>query len=125
MWSKETKEIRQALKDRIKKVYESRNDWEHDKSTIEQRATMIFHMSELMLYFNNEDVYLGDWIISYPDENPFDEMVCDCDDDELMEWYVSSFGDIWRKVYANLTYVDVYWEGSDTLIREKFGMEDE
>ena len=82
MWSKETKEIRQALKDRIKAVYDSRNDWEHDRSTIEQRATMIFHMNEVMLYFNNEEIYLGDWIISYPDENPFDEMVCDCDDDD-------------------------------------------
>ena len=125
MWSKEIKELRQALKDRIKAVYDSRNDWKHDRSTIEQRAIMIFHMNEVMLYFNNEEIYLGDWIISYPDENPFDEMVQDCDDDELMEWYVASFGDIWRKVYANLTYVDVYYEGSDDLIRERFGMEDD
>ena len=125
MWSKETKELRQALKDRIKAVYDSRNDWKHDRSTIEQRATMIFHMSEVMLYCNNEEIYTYDWILSYPDENPFDVMVQDCDDDEIMEMYVSAFGDIWRKVYANLTYVDVYYEGSDDLIRERFGMEDE
>ena len=56
MWSKETKEIRQALKDRIKAVYDSRNDWTHDRSTIEQRAIMIFHMNEVMLYMNNEEV---------------------------------------------------------------------
>lgn len=85
MWSKETKEIRQALKDRIKQVYDSRDDWEHDRSTIEQRATMIFHMNEVMLYMNNEEVYLDDWILMYPDENPFDVMVEDCDDDEFMK----------------------------------------
>ena len=125
MWSKEIKELRQALKDRIKAVYDSRNDWEHDRSTIEQRATMIFHMNEVMLYMNNEEVYLDDWILMYPDENPFDVMVQDCDDDELMEIYVSAFGNIWRKMFAHLSYADVFWEGSDDSIRGGFGTEDE
>ena len=125
MWSKEIKELRQALKDRIKAVYDSRNDWKHDRSTIEQRAIMIFHMNEVMLYFNNEEIYLGDWILTYPDENPFDVMVQDCDDDELMEIYVSAFGNIWRKMFAHLSYADVFWGGSDDSIRGGFGTEDD
>lgn len=120
MWSKETKEIRQALKDRIKAVYDSRNDWEHDRSTIEQRATMIFHMNEVMLYMNNEEVYLDDWILTYPDENPFDVMVQDCDDDELMKWYIGGFGDIWAKVFENMTFSDVCWAMPDDKLRDTF-----
>ena len=85
---------------------------------------MIFHMNELMLYFNNEEVYLNDWILTYPDENPFDVMVQDCDDDEIMEWYVSAFGNIWSKAFAHLTYSDVYWEGSDDSIRGGLGTEE-
>ena len=120
MWSKETKEIRQALKDRIKAVYDSRDDWEHDRSTIEQRATMIFHMNEVMLYMNNEEVYLDDWILMYPDENPFDVMVEDCDDDELMKWYIGGFGDIWTKVYENLTFKDVCWDMPYDYLKDTF-----
>ena len=120
MWSKETKEIRQALKDRIKAVYDSRNDWTHDRSTIEQRAIMIFHMNEVMLYMNNEEVYLDDWILMYPDENPFDVMVQDCDDDEIMKWSIGGFGDSWTKVYENLTFKDVCWNMPYDYLKDTF-----
>ena len=51
-------------------------------------------------------------------------MVQDCDDDEIMEWYVSAFGDIWSQVFAHLTYSAVYWEGSDDSIRGGLGTEE-